>query len=78
MVPATGDYSPTLANNGGYYLKNINSARYTQIDLTAFSSGDFYYKDGTDYICDNSPNLPLYPDRIYYTNIITTSGRTYG
>ena len=67
--PATG-YDSNLENNG-YYLKNINGARYTEIDLVSFESGVFYRKEGEDYICDNSPDLPSSLARVYYRDIQT-------
>lgn len=70
-VPAT-TYDSSLSING-YYLKNIKDVRYTPIRLTQFESGQFYYKDGDNYYCDNSENTPLYYNRTYYTNIQTTS-----
>lgn len=52
--------------NTHYWVKSIAGARYTPIELTQFVEGQFYYQDGENYICDNSKNFPLYPERTYY------------
>lgn len=65
------------ANYGasGYYLRNINSVRYTPITLIQFESATYYLLEGENYLCDNSQDYPLYPDRTYYT--ITDDGGKY-
>ena len=52
--------------NTHYWVKSIVGARYTPIELTQFIQGQFYYQNGENYICDQSINFPLYPERTYY------------
>ena len=59
------EYNASYGTNG-YYLRNINSVRYTPITLIPFQSGRYYLLEGENYICDNSTNYPQYPDRTYY------------
>ena len=68
-------FNSTIAANDGYYLKNINSVRYTPISLISFV-GSFYYKDGENYYKD-SGLYPTYSDRTYYTNIQNDGGHTF-
>lgn len=74
-VEAT-EYNSALGASG-YYLRNINSVRYTPVDLIQFEQGQFYYKQGQNYICDQSPTFPLYPGRTYYINIVNNGGRLF-
>ena len=79
FIEATS-YNSTLGQNGGYFLKDIGGVRYKPINLLLqFHAGQYYYKDGVNYYCDNSnnPEVPLFPDRTYYTNIRTDSGHTF-
>lgn len=55
-----------------YYLKSITGARYSPIELEQFESGQYYWQDGQNYMCDNSVNFPQYLDRSYYEISITS------
>lgn len=59
-------YNPSLSADG-YYLRNINSVRYTPITLIPFESGKYYLREGENYRCDNALYYPTYVDRTYYT-----------
>lgn len=69
-VPAL-EFDAAVAANNGYYLRNINPERYTPIDLIQFESGQYYLKEGENYLCDNASDLPSALNRTYYTNIQT-------
>ena len=56
--------------NQSYYLKNINRSRYTEIELTRYYPGEFYFLDGENYICDYHEPDPSDSQRTYY--IITS------
>lgn len=70
------EYDVNLGESG-YYLRNINSVRYTLVQLTQFEQGQFFYKEGRNYICDQSTLVPLYPERTYYTNIQDNGGKYF-
>lgn len=57
-----------------YYLKNIKNSLYTPITLEHFIRGNYYLKDGDNYVCDFESEYPKYPERKYYKDL---SLRTY-
>ena len=59
--------------NQSYYLKNINRSRYTEIELTRYYPGEFYFLDGENYICDYHEPDPSDSQRTYYTITSPTS-----
>ena len=65
------NYDEEIANaiepDKGYFLKQINSIRYTPIELEQFVSGQYYLKEGENYYCDNSQYFPSDNTRRYYT-----------
>lgn len=72
FIPAAGEYNPSLAN-GGYYLRTITGARYQPIELIQFNQSQYYYKDGVNYIRDNSTDFPRFPEREYYDPEVSQS-----
>ena len=72
FIPVEGAFSSDIEADPGYYLRNINSIRYTPVELESFISGQYYWKDGSNYYCDNSNYIPRYLNRTYYKNIQAT------
>ena len=58
-----------------FYKKNVSTIRYQNIRLEQYLKNTYYYKEGDDYILDESENAdgPLYPDEPYYK--ITNANR---
>ena len=76
FIPNTEPYNSALENNG-YYLRNINTIRYTQIDLIKYEPDTYYYKNGENYYRDSSSPLPLYQENRTYYQIDNLSGKTF-
>lgn len=72
FIPVEGAFNSDIEADPGYYLRNINSIRYTPVELESFISGQYYWKDGSNYYCDNSNYIPRYLNRTYYKNIQAT------
>lgn len=73
-IPSTD----TIYNsNKEYYLKNVNPSRYTEVLLTRYEAGAFYYQNGESFICDyNYPN-PMDLNRSYYTIVQPDKKETF-
>lgn len=55
-------------DDGGYWLKSINPARFSQITLEPYIKDSFYYMNEDNYICDQQPTAegPKDPYGQYY------------
>lgn len=75
-VPASGPYNS--ATPSPYYLRYINSIRYTPVyNLQQFQPQRYYLREGENWICDNSASYPAWPDRIYYESLQVSDPKTF-
>lgn len=76
FIPNTEPYNSTLENNG-YYLRNINTIRYTPINLKKYEPNTYYYKNGENYYRDSSDPLPLYQENRTYYDITELTSKEF-